>query len=92
MYRTFIFPLMLSQFLFEPSPYFPSATSPKLPPRGGEPVRSKLPAKSKLYVHDMFEAVLTAPSVCSALAKHIVVFCTAPPPPFLQTSSLFYQL
>lgn len=39
-----------------------------------EPAGFKLSAKSKLYVHDMSEAMLTALSVCSASAKPIVVF------------------
>lgn len=42
--------------------------------QGKEPASFKLSTKSKLYVHDMSEAVLTALSVCSASAKPIVVF------------------
>lgn len=42
--------------------------------RGKEPASFKLSTKSKLYVHDMSEAVLTALSVCSASEKPIVVF------------------
>lgn len=38
------------------------------------PARFKLSTKSKLYVHDMSEAVLTVLSVCSASVKPIVVF------------------
>ena len=39
----------------------------------------KLSTKSKLYVHDMSEAMLTALSVCSASAKPIVVFVSFSP-------------
>ncbi len=63
--------------------------------RGKEPASFKLSTKSKLYVHDMSEAVLTALSVCSASAKPIVVFVsfssfTLFPLPW--EISLFYQL
>lgn len=41
--------------------------------KGKERGGFKLSAKSKLYVQDMSEAKLSAPSVCSASAKLIVV-------------------
>lgn len=41
--------------------------------RGKEPASFKLSTKSKLYVHDMSEAMFTALSVCLASAKLIVV-------------------
>lgn len=43
-----------------------------------EPASFKLSTKSKLYVHDMSEAMLTALCVCSASAKPIVVFLSFP--------------
>lgn len=47
--------------------------------RGKRPAGFKLSTKSKLYVHDMSEAVLTALSVCSASAKPIVVYVSFSP-------------
>lgn len=45
----------------------------------GGPAGFKLSAKSKLYVHDMSEAKLTAVSVCQAAAKLIVVVVSFTP-------------
>lgn len=43
-----------------------------------EPAGSKLSTKSKLYVHDMSQAMLTFLSVCLASAKLIVVVLSFP--------------
>lgn len=43
-----------------------------------EPAGSKLSTKSKLYVHDMSQAMLTFLSVCLAAAKLIVVVLSFP--------------
>lgn len=60
---------LLFSFSSHPEEHIFESQKKKGKERGG----FKLSAKSKLYVQDMSEAKLSAPSVCSASAKLIVV-------------------